>query len=142
MATARTLNTAHRRWEMHTAIYENEKRPKGVYSRSSTRSLPRRLVVRSLRDCRSRPTARNRCTIYLGLSSPAPQSFLIEVGDGEVRVAVEPERAEHLRPSGRPLNEAEIDDAVTRYSDGRWWVHGRFGPYKTREAGVARLRNL
>ena len=139
---ARTLNRAHRGWAMHATIYENEKRPSARVLQGFNKVSPKKLGGEPPPAIPLSAESAGQVRGLLELSAPAPESLLVEICDGEVRVAVETERPKVLGAPGSPPTEAEIDEAVTRYSDGSWWVNGRFGPYKTRAGALARLRLL
>jgi hypothetical protein len=139
---ARTLNRAHRGWEMHTAIFENEKRPRARVLQQFNKISPKKIGGEAPPAI---PLSDQSAELVRGLlsrSAPEPKSLLLEIEGGEVRVAVEAERPHASLEAPRGTTEQEIDEAVTRYSDGTWWVDGRFGPYKTQEGAIARLRSL
>jgi hypothetical protein len=139
---ARTLNRAHRAWEMHSSIYENEKRPRARVLQEFNKISPKKIGGEAPPAIPLSDAGAKLVRSLLALSAPEPESLLLEIGDGEVRVAVEAERASDMPRAPTGTTEEDIDEAVTRYSDGTWWVDGRFGPYKTREGAVARLRSL
>ena len=140
-AIATTLNSAHHRWQMHEIIYERN-RPQNRVLQGVNKVSPKKVGGDKPAALPLSPSGAGQVEEVLGLSSTAPESLLIEVSGGDVRIAVESERRKELPPASAPLTDAEIDNAITRYSDGRWYVHGRYGPYKTREAAVSRLRTL
>lgn len=138
---ARTLNSAHLRWQMHENIYD-KKRPRHRLLQEVNKVSPKKIGGEEPLALPLSPSGAAQVGDVLRLSSGTPDALLIEVSGDEVRVAVESERRRELLPAGAELSDAQIDDAVTRYSDGRWYVHGHYGPYTTREAAVTRLRNL
>lgn len=138
----RTLNKAHLKWQMHAAIYEEEMQPKKRVLRAFNEVSPKKIGGPKPRSGPLSPEGERQVRELLGISQPTPEALLIEVGDGEVRVAVESDRRPELPAGDAPLTEEQIEEAVTMYSDGKWWVHGKYGPYKTREGAVVRLRTL
>ena len=127
---------------MHAAIFENEKRPRARVLQEFNKISPKKIGGEAPPAI---PLSRGAAELIRGLltrSAPEPKSLLIEIEGGEVRVAVEAERLHDSLEAPRGTTEQEIDEAVTRYSDGTWWVDGRFGPYKTQEGAIARLRSL
>jgi hypothetical protein len=138
----RTLNKAHLKWQMHATIYENEMQPKKRALRAFNEVSPKKIGGPKPRAGPLSPEGEGQVRQLLGISQPVPEALLIEVGDGEVRVAVESDRSPELPDGDAPLSEEQIDEAVTMYSDGKWWVHGKYGPYHTREAAVVRLQTL
>jgi hypothetical protein len=139
---ARTLNRAHRAWAAHSLIYEERKRPRARVLREFNKISPKKIGGEAPPAVPLSDVGAELVSSLLALSASQPESLLLEIGNGEVRVAVEAERAREVSPQTRGTTEEEIDESITRYSDGGWWVDGRFGPYKTREAAIARLRSL
>ena len=126
---------------MHASIYESEKRPRARVLQEFNKISPMKIGGQAPPAIPLSGEGAELVRSLLALSAPEPESLLIEIGDGEVRVAVESARASVLAARGETA-EDKIDQAVTRYADGTWWVDGRFGPYKTREGALARLRSL
>lgn len=138
-AVAATLSRGHHHWRMHQAIYE-ERRPRHVVARSVNRLSPLNMGEKPPRGLPLSADGVHRAESLLDLPPPAPESVLVEVTDGTVRVAVERER-----PGSAPSDlrtDDDIDRSITKYSDGKWYVEGHYGPYGSREAAVARLRSL
>lgn len=138
----RTLNKAHLKWQMHGTIYQEEMQPRARPLRMFNEISPKKIGGPEPRAKPLSPEGEGQVRQLLGMARPAPEALLIEVTDGEVRVAVESDRPALLSDDAPALTEERIDEAVTMYSDGTWWVFGRYGPYKTRNGAIARLRTL
>jgi hypothetical protein len=135
-----TLERAHCRWAMHHAIYEH-KQPSNSALRQFNKHSPKKLGgARPLGTPLPQPLVQQLAQLSAQDES-LPSSLLVEVGqNGDVRVAVE--RTAGDEAVADELTDDVVDRAVTQYGKGEWWVHGRYGPYTSRQAAVTRLRTL
>ena len=124
---------------MHQALYD-ERRPQNPVALGVNRISPLKVGEKAPRAEPLTADGLQRAESLLGLAATGPESLLVEIGDGRVRVAVEREQAVAL-PS-RELSDYEIDLRVTQYADGHWYADGHYGPYESKSAAVTRLRNL
>lgn len=136
---AATLNRGHHHWRMHQALYD-ERRPQNPIALGVNRISPLKVGEKAPRAEPLSAEGLQRAESLLGLAATSPESLLVEVGDGRVRVAVEREQAVAL--GSRELSDNDIDLRVTQYADGHWYADGHYGPYESKSAAVTRLRNL